>query len=76
MPGFDKTGPMGKGQGTGGRRGVCDNTANETGVGGRGQGQCRRAGGDGRGLGQRGGRGRRQGIGNTTTDDSQNSDQK
>ncbi len=68
MPGFNKTGPEGKGSGTGRGLGRCDK-ANDTqrsdidrdsgpgqpgGVGG-----CRRRGGAGRGLGQGRGQGDR-----------------
>jgi len=60
MPGFDKTGPQGKGPVTGGGRGTCRQNE-KTGKGqGRGQGRGRCAGSvGGRGMGQGGGVGRR-----------------
>lgn len=60
MPGFDKSGPMGAGAMTGGRRGSC-NTPDSAGTGGSGAGYglgraCRRgrffAGGAARGFGR------------------------
>ncbi len=61
MPGFDATGPQGKGTGTGGKRGICQqNNVTEQGqpsVGSVGGGRCRNMGGGGRGVGGGGGRG-------------------
>lgn len=62
MPGFDTTGPHGKGPASGGGRGNCrraerpDDTQNPG--GGAGGGRCRAQGGGGQGKGK--GRGRRQ----------------
>jgi hypothetical protein len=53
MPGFDRSGPMGAGPMTGGRRGLC-NPAN-TGYGGRNAGTFGFGGGMGFGRGFRGG---------------------
>ncbi|MCP4600027.1 MAG: DUF5320 domain-containing protein [Proteobacteria bacterium] len=66
MPGFDKTGPMGKGSNTGGGFGQCNNTVQgdetvpdtDCGVG---RGGLRRGGGTGRCSGGSRGRGRRRG---------------
>lgn len=65
MPGFDATGPQGKGKGTGGNRGVCKQKEatgqSEVARGGQGGGRCRN--GEGRGRGMGGGQGRRRDIG-------------
>ena len=55
MPGFDKTGPQGKGPVTGGGRGTCRQNDQAGGGQGRGGGRGRKQGagkGGGRGMGQ------------------------
>ena len=58
MPGFDRSGPMGAGPMTGGRRGMCGGAYGRPGNIGYGYGY-----GAGRGLGFRRGHGRGRGVG-------------
>lgn len=60
MPGFDRSGPMGAGPMTGGRRGLCGGNYNRPGTMGYGYGY---GGGRGMGMGFRRGYGRGRGFG-------------